>query len=98
MSLWKREFPDFVGEVKELEGFVDSSWHNDQSPSISFWLDVDNDHRIVVWFIDEREVEWEGCRYMVQGPIPEDGITHTCNTWDEVLALDLFNTFQFWTR
>lgn len=33
MSNYKTEFPDFDNELSFPEGWVDSSWHNDVSPS-----------------------------------------------------------------
>lgn len=44
IPLWRYEFPDFDYTLPHIEGFTDSSWHNDTMPSltngkVTLWCD-----------------------------------------------------------
>lgn len=88
------EFPNYpMASLPNLEGFIDTSWHNDTCPSwrrdnYIVWVDWPNDQ--------DRELPGGG-RFIVQ-PVDEDGclieeVTLETNDWNYLLAFfeDLTN-------
>ncbi len=89
MSNYKTEFPDFDNELILPDGWVDTSWHNDVSPSFEkqfgdvtyrIWCDYEN--------TDRREVGGEQFTVYVEDEVLNDCIAQF-STLQE--ALDFVN-------
>jgi hypothetical protein len=56
-----KEFPDYDDTLPTLEGFHDSSYHNDTCPSLFKWLD-EKEERFIQVFCDYKDAtvrEWD---------------------------------------
>lgn len=83
------EFPDFDCDLPEIEGFIDTSWHNDVCPSLT-----DETNRLILWcdYADPAKREDSiGKRYtLVQGEygVADDENVTLCESDDiaDILA------------
>jgi hypothetical protein len=68
-----KEFPDFDFDPPYVEGFEDTSWHNNVSPS--FARKVTDTHSITLWvdYLDPERRETGGKQFLVCTHETEDG-------------------------
>ena len=68
-----KEFPDFDFDIPQLpDGFVDTSWHNNVSPSFAY--EVNDTHSITLWvdYLDPERREVGGKQFLVCTHMTED--------------------------
>lgn len=82
---YKTEFPDFDYELTIPEGWTDSSWHNDVSPSIEKQFG-DIKYRIWCDFADPERREVGGKQFVVA--------TYDSNEFEHLQDLNEFDTFE----
>jgi len=60
-----KEFPDFDFDVPHIEGFEDTSWHNNVSPS--FARKLNDTYSVTLWvdYLDPDRRECGGCQFLV---------------------------------
>lgn len=68
-----KEFPDFDFDIPHIEGFTDTSWHNNVSPS--FARKLNDTHSITLWvdYLDPDRRECGGTQFLVCVHETEDG-------------------------
>jgi hypothetical protein len=81
---YKTEFPDFDYELTIPDGWTDTSWHNDVSPSIEKQV---GDIKLKIWcdFKDPNKREVGGKQFTVA--------TYDSNEFEELQDLASFDTF-----
>ena len=82
---YKTEFPDFDYELTIPDGWTDSSWHNDVSPSIEKQFG-DIKYRIWCDFADPERREVGGKQFVVA--------TYDSNEFEHLQELNEFDTFE----
>lgn len=85
MSNYKTEFPSYDDELSLPDGWVDTSWHNDVSPSFEKKLG-DITYRIWCDYKDPDRREVGGKQFTVA--------TYDSNEFEELQDLAGFNTLQ----
>ena len=65
MINYKTEFPRFTDPFPEIEGFIDTSWHNDACPSLGKELRPNDWLHLFVNFSDPDKREIGLCKYSV---------------------------------
>jgi hypothetical protein len=85
MSNYKTEFPDYDQQLSLPDGWIDSSWHNDVSPSFEKQL---GDIKYKIWcdYKDPDRREVGGKQFTVA--------TYDSNEFEELQDLAEFNTLQ----
>jgi hypothetical protein len=76
MSNYKIEFPRFTDPFPEIDGFYDSSWHNDACPSLAKNIKENQTLYLFVNYSDEKRREIGDFKYFVLYDI--DGGESTC--------------------
>jgi len=81
-----KEFPDFDFDIPYIEGFTDTSWHNNVSPS--FARKLNDTHSITLWvdYADESRRECGGSQFLV--------IVHETEETQNVLYESEFNSLD----
>ena len=101
MKRYLEQFPDYDDTLPTLEGFHDSSYHNDMCPSLFKWLDEKQERFIQVFcdYKDESVREWDDLdRYTIF--IDDHGMpAYGSNNWADIeqFIKDL-NTEEVWTK
>ena len=85
MSNYKTEFPSFDDELSLPDGWIDTSWHNDVSPSFEKQLG-DITYKIWCDYKDPEKREVGGKQFTVA--------TYDCNEFEELQDLAEFHTLQ----
>ena len=62
---YKTEFPYFTDPMPEIEGFYDSSWHNDACPSLAKNIKEDHTLYLYVNYSDEKQRELGHFKYFI---------------------------------
>ena len=69
---YMKEFPDYDGFLPMIEGFEDTSWHNDACPSLTYKLKADYELRLYVDYDDPERRETGGLKYKLSLVNPQE--------------------------
>ena len=86
-----QEFRNFDFDIPHIEGFIDTSWHNDVSPK--FERKYNETHSVVFWvdYLDESRRECGGRQFIVViTPTDQDEYVEPIDvietdSWDEAI-------------
>ena len=85
-----QEFPDYDDTLPMIDGFVDSSWHNDVCPSICEKDNTDEDTCLYI-FIDYKNPSLRECvndhRYTLSLGYGTGDYLFSTDNWDEMVGV-----------
>ena len=93
MNNYMKEFPHYDGFLPMIEGFEDTSWHNDTCPSLTYKLKADYELRLYVDFDDPERRENGGHKYKLSLVSPEDEWTWIIQTDCESMLKEAIKGF-----
>lgn len=92
---YKREFPDFDYEIPFLgNGWVDSSWHNDVSPSFEYHCKDGHIYRLWFDYLNPDQREVGGSQFVLSEYSNDESLGYIFESDDLNEVIDRFNTYK----